>query len=142
MIPTAQNSMLMWRQCYCIIGESCPKYHSCRDKSFSKCFVATKDVFLSRQKYACRDKTFIDKIFLSRQKDLFGRDKHAFVPIKVSLSRQKNILEAAPANDIIAVSELSSVHSPSQGSSSCGPLGPCGSSVTVRHRASRLTELL
>ena len=81
-------------------------------------------------KYFCRDKRPV----WSRQTRI--------CPDKSKLVATKNILEAAPANDIIAVSELSSVHSPSQGSSSCGPLGPCGSSVTVRHRASRLTELL
>ena len=47
-----------------IIGGSCQKYHFCLDKQL---FVATKHVFLPRQKYACRDKRFVaTNIFLSR----------------------------------------------------------------------------
>ena len=47
-----------------IIGGSCHKYHFCLDKQL---FVATKHVFLPRQKYACHDKRFVaTNIFLSR----------------------------------------------------------------------------
>ena len=48
--------------------------------------------FLSRQKYACRDKTFlVAKVCLSRQ-NYVCRSKHVFVATKL-------ILVAAPAND-------------------------------------------
>ena len=73
---------------FCIIGQSCHKYHFCHDKYV---FVATKHVFcrnksmlaatkrLSRQNYVCRD-----KIYLSQQaKDVFSRNKHVFVVTKV-----------------------------------------------------------
>ena len=71
------------------------RHRFCLDKHT---FVATKDVFLLRQKYACQDNTFVAKeiclsrptfivtqvlsrqaMLLSRTKDIFCRDKHVFV---------------------------------------------------------------
>ena len=66
-------------------------------------FVATKTRLLSRQKYACRDETFVatninlvvatNTCFLKqnfcREKHNFCRDKHVFDATKVSLSRQE-----------------------------------------------------
>ena len=66
-----------------IIGGSCHKY------------------LLSRQKYACRDKTFLaTSIFLSRQrlfvttKHVFYRNKHVFVATKCVFCRDKSLLVA------------------------------------------------
>ena len=87
-------------------------------------FVETKVSFLSRQKYACRDKTFgvfgatkvlsrqsifSRQIYFFRGKSFVAasihllRQKTYFVATNTSsilLSRQKTILVAAPANDI------------------------------------------
>ena len=73
---------------YSIIGWSCHKYGFCRDKH------------VSRQKYTCRDKTFVStnicrhkhvclshKSMLVATNTCIGRDKHNFVATKV-LSRQ------------------------------------------------------
>ena len=68
-----------------ITGGSCHRYHFYRDKSkfrhlcYKRVFVATKHVFLSRQKYAC------DKTFVATKR--FCCDKHNFVATKL-LSRQ------------------------------------------------------
>ena len=111
---------------YRIIDGSCRKYHLCRDKSFvatDTCLfddIVCRDKArpLSRQKYACREKTCRDKImfvvtkmFLSRQK----QTRNTFVATEdvLSLSQQmfvvKNVLSqqayvfvafvAAAAND-------------------------------------------
>ena len=47
-LPLAASAV---RLQFCIIGGTCHKYHFFRDKSF----IAT-NTYLSRQKYACRDK--------------------------------------------------------------------------------------
>ena len=103
---------------YRIIDGSCRKYHLCRDKGF----VATdtclsqqrvcrdKARLLSRQKYACREKTLFvaTSILLSQQKTCFCCDKIIFVATNV-VSVVKNVLSqqayvfvafvAAAAND-------------------------------------------
>ena len=53
-----------------VIGGSCHKYHFCRHKSFVRvlCLSRLKTRLLSRQKYSCRDKTFVaTNTILSRQ---------------------------------------------------------------------------
>ena len=70
--------------CFTTIGMRCHKYHFCHDKHETH--------LLSRQRYACREKTFAaTKACLSRQnilvKSNIPHDKHVFVTTKV-LSRQ------------------------------------------------------
>ena len=67
-------------------------YNFCRDKHV---FVAT-NTYLSRQKYACRDKImFVETKDLSRQIfDVFCRDEHVFVSVATKMR-----VTAAPAND-------------------------------------------
>ena len=56
--------------CGCIIGGNCHKYYFCCDKSR----------LLSRQKHACRDKTFVaTNIILLRQPLLFVLCRRIFV---------------------------------------------------------------
>ena len=73
------------------IGGSCHKYNFCRDKGFKH----DKTLLLLRQKYACRDKTFVTtNIFLclSRQNTsfvatkIFCHNKHNFVATSILLS--------------------------------------------------------
>ena len=67
----------------------------CRDK---QTFVETKDVYLSRQKSVCRDKSFVaTSILLSRQTIVSCFDK-TFVATKT-------IHVAAPANDRYTVGD-------------------------------------
>ena len=67
-----------------IIGGSHRKYHFCRDK---KCLSQQKSL-LSRQKYACHDKTFVaSKLCLSRQSRVC-HDKSILVTTSTCLSRQ------------------------------------------------------
>ena len=98
-----------------ITGESCRKYHFCRDKSFvaTKLRLSRQTYFLSRQTF-CRDNhTFvccdksksvckITKNYVCRYKYL---PRQIFVATTILLSRQnvcrkKSILVAAPANGI------------------------------------------
>ena len=50
---------------FCIVGGSCHKYHFCRDKRCA----------LLRQKYACRNKTFVTTDLFLLQKNFF-RNKY------------------------------------------------------------------
>ena len=74
-----------------IIGGSCHKYHFCRDKTR----------LLSRQKYACRDKTFCTVQRFCRKKHTFVATKHVFCPDKNVFAANffVAILVAAPANN-------------------------------------------
>ena len=97
-----------------VIGESCYKYHFCRDKHV---FVATKHVFcrnrsmlvvkklLSQQTYFCHDKTFVatnichDKHFVATKVLLrqayFCCNKHMFVTTKHNFCHNKSMLVAS-----------------------------------------------
>ena len=50
-----------WHVLKTIIGRSCHKYHVCRDKSFVMMNTCLRKHLLSRQKYACHDKTLCFK---------------------------------------------------------------------------------
>ena len=102
-------SQKRWRA-VCIVGESCHKYHFCRDNSM---LVATKLLLLLRQTYLCCDKRFVatntcllwqKKRLLSQQKYVLlrqnvfsrdkhnsGRDKHTFVATKDVFCRDKHV---------------------------------------------------
>ena len=77
-------------QLYAIVSGSCHEYHFCRDKT---CLSSQQD---KKQKYACRDKSFVvlsqhvcrDKSFVSTS-ILLSQQKTCFVTTNTSLSRQK-----------------------------------------------------
>ena len=102
LVEWSRHSLRRCRDVFAIIGGSCYKYNFCRDKGFVFCrdesiFVATK-IYLSRQKYVCRDKTFVTtSILLSDKhvntKRLLSRQKYAcreksFVVTNTCLSRE------------------------------------------------------
>ena len=83
MEQTKQNQRASFKYLPAAVGGS-PAYHWLELPQVS--FLSRQTRLLSRQKYACRDKTFV------ATKDVFCHDKHVFVATKM-------ILVAAPAND-------------------------------------------
>ena len=102
-----ENQYCSLYRVHTIIGRSWREYHFCRDKTILSRVCRDKTRLLSRQKFACRDKTFVvtnifcrDKImFVSTNvlcvlRQIFCHDKYTFVATKVMFCKYKGKLAA------------------------------------------------